>query len=82
MFILKVFVIAKHVVGPILERVYCCHRAKVVSASGVHKTQPKVPTPLVWYTKLYRPCGAILVQYQQLIRDTCGANYSEKQLRA
>ena len=47
-FILKVFVIAKRVVGPILERVYCCHRAKLVSASGVHKTQPKVPTPLVW----------------------------------
>ena len=37
------FVIAMRVARSILECVYCCHTAKRVSASGVHKTQPKVP---------------------------------------
>ena len=37
------FVVAKRVARSILERVYCCHRAKQMSARGVHKTQAKVP---------------------------------------
>ena len=41
--VLLLFVIAKRVARSILECVYCCHTAKRVSASGVHKTQPKVP---------------------------------------
>ena len=43
LFISLMFVVAMRVARSILERVYCCHRAKQMSARGVHKTQAKVP---------------------------------------
>ena len=48
----------------ILECVYCCHRAKLVSAVGVHKTQLKVP--ILHYTRpipILQPNDAVSTPY-------------------
>ena len=58
------FVIAMRVARSILECVYCCHRAKLVSAVGVHKTQPKVP--ILHYTipiPILQPNDAVSTPY-------------------
>ena len=60
------FVIAMRVARSILECVYCCRRAKLVSAVGVHKTQPKVP--ILHYTRpipipILQPNDAVSTPY-------------------